>query len=66
MVGLCAGELTAERLNLVSADCKQNKIVITDIQVNQINEVFFLPMSDKSGLVDCPLCICSCPGQLNR
>ena len=41
MVGLCAGELTAERLNLVSADCKQNKIVITDIQAKQINEAFF-------------------------
>ena len=43
MVGLCASELTDGRLNLVSADCKQkqNKIVITDIQANQINEVFF-------------------------
>ena len=59
MVGLCASELTDGRLNLVSADCKQkqNKIVITDIQANQINEVFFLPMSDQSGLVDCPVCI---------
>ena len=43
MVGLCASELTDGRLNLVSADCKQkqNKIVITDIQASQINEVFF-------------------------
>ena len=54
-----ASELTDGRLNLVSADCKQkqNKIVITDIQANQINEVYFLPMSDKSGLVVCPVCI---------
>ena len=59
MVGLCASELTDGRRNLVSADYKQkqNKIVITDIQANQINEVFFLPMSDKSGLVDGPVCI---------
>ena len=59
MMGLCASELTDGILNLVSADCKQkqNKIVIIDIQANQITEVFFLPMSDKSGLVDCPVCI---------
>ena len=59
MVGLCASKLTDGILNLVSVDYKQkqNKIVITDIQANQINDVFFLPMSDKSGLVVCPVCI---------
>ena len=51
MVGLCAGELTAERLNLVSADCKQNKNVITDIQAIQIDEVF---LSDPGPIIVYP------------
>ena len=42
MVGLCASELTADRLNLVSADCKEQEIdkiqLIIGIQAKEINE----------------------------